>query len=255
MWLSHFHHVRLFAAMWTVACQAPCPWDSPCNNTGEGLPCLLQGIFPPRDQTCISYISCISRRVLYHERHLGSPYSLRPGFSSHSQPFPEKDLGLSPTQQRLLINSDHPNSEGRESSCHCYYFSVFYRLISCLDERTFSLIPPLRFMVCKYSSPFPPSGNTNEGNYELKLYGLVLLECCSSVCTCSVVSDSFWLYRLSPPWGLNVHGNFQGRILQGVAISYSTCTHTHTHTHTQTSSLSTSIIYPHGLPSMGTQSL
>ena len=27
----------------------------------------------PRDQTCVSYVSCIGRKVLYHQHHLGSP--------------------------------------------------------------------------------------------------------------------------------------------------------------------------------------
>ena len=31
------------------------------------------GSSPPRDQTCISYVSCIGRPVLYHKHHLGSP--------------------------------------------------------------------------------------------------------------------------------------------------------------------------------------
>ena len=31
-----------------------------------------RGFFQPRDQTCISYISCLGRRVLYHLHHLGS---------------------------------------------------------------------------------------------------------------------------------------------------------------------------------------
>ena len=31
-----------------------------------------RGSSRPRDQTCISYVSC-GRRVLYHQRHLGSP--------------------------------------------------------------------------------------------------------------------------------------------------------------------------------------
>ena len=35
----------------------------------------------PRDQTCVSYVSCISRRVLYHECHLGSC----PGLSRETQ--------------------------------------------------------------------------------------------------------------------------------------------------------------------------
>ena len=31
---------------WTVAHQAPCPWDPPGKNTGVGCHSLLQGIFP-----------------------------------------------------------------------------------------------------------------------------------------------------------------------------------------------------------------
>ena len=36
----------LFETLWTVARQAPCPWDSPGKNTGVGCHDLLQGIFP-----------------------------------------------------------------------------------------------------------------------------------------------------------------------------------------------------------------
>ena len=39
-----------------------------------------RGSSQPRDLTCVSYVSCISRRVLYHQHHLGSPifkYSLK----------------------------------------------------------------------------------------------------------------------------------------------------------------------------------
>ena len=32
-----------------------------------------RGSSRPRDRTCVSYISCIGRWVLYYERHLGSP--------------------------------------------------------------------------------------------------------------------------------------------------------------------------------------
>ena len=47
--------------------------DSPGKNTGVGCRALLEwvtvpsssGSSPPRDQTCISYISCIGRWVLY----------------------------------------------------------------------------------------------------------------------------------------------------------------------------------------------
>ena len=37
-----------------------------------------RGSSQPMDGTCISYVSCTGRQILYHERHLGSPgYSLR----------------------------------------------------------------------------------------------------------------------------------------------------------------------------------
>ena len=40
--LSHLSHVQLFATLWTRACQAPCPWDSP-GNTGVGCHNFLPG--------------------------------------------------------------------------------------------------------------------------------------------------------------------------------------------------------------------
>ena len=47
---------------------------------------------------------------------------------------------------------------------------------------------------------------------------------------CLVTADSLWPMNCSSP-GSSVHGIFQARILEWVAISFS-CTHTHTHTHT-----------------------
>ena len=35
-------------------------------RSGVGCHALLQGIFPTRDQTRVSYVSCIGRHVLYH---------------------------------------------------------------------------------------------------------------------------------------------------------------------------------------------
>ena len=113
--LSHFRHVRWFAALWTVACQAPCPWGSPHKNTGVGCHAVFTGSSPAGDRVCLSFISCTGGRVLYHERHLGSPCSLRPDFSSHSQPFPEKDLGLIPTRQRLTSNAQIAGTVSEDS--------------------------------------------------------------------------------------------------------------------------------------------
>ena len=38
--------VQFFVALWTVAHQAPLPWDFPVKNTGVGCHFLLQRIFP-----------------------------------------------------------------------------------------------------------------------------------------------------------------------------------------------------------------
>ena len=44
-----------------------CPWNFLGKNTGVGCRFLFQGIFPPRDQTCVSYISCIAGRFFTTE--------------------------------------------------------------------------------------------------------------------------------------------------------------------------------------------
>ena len=55
-----------------------CLWDSPDRNTGVGCHFLLQqGTCSPRDQSlCISWVSCIARRVLYMLSHEGSPWNV-----------------------------------------------------------------------------------------------------------------------------------------------------------------------------------
>ena len=37
--LSHFHHVPFFETLWTAACQALYPWDSPGKNANTGVGC------------------------------------------------------------------------------------------------------------------------------------------------------------------------------------------------------------------------
>ena len=41
--------------------------------TGVGAMPSSRGSSQPRERTCVSYISCIGRQVLYHSHHLGSP--------------------------------------------------------------------------------------------------------------------------------------------------------------------------------------
>jgi len=43
-----------------------CPWDFPGKNTWVGCHFVTQGIFPPRDRTHVSCVSCIGRRIRYH---------------------------------------------------------------------------------------------------------------------------------------------------------------------------------------------
>ena len=45
MFVSHSVVSDSLRPPWTVACQAPLPWDFPGKNTGMGCHFLLQGIF------------------------------------------------------------------------------------------------------------------------------------------------------------------------------------------------------------------
>ena len=65
--LSHFSCVRLFDTLWTIVHQAPLFMGFSRQEYWNGLPCSPPGDLPwPRDQTCVPYISCIDRWVLYH---------------------------------------------------------------------------------------------------------------------------------------------------------------------------------------------
>ena len=61
-----------------------CPWDSPGKNTGVGCMSSSRRSFQPRDQTWISYVSCIGKWVLYHESHLGRLEWVAISFSKES---------------------------------------------------------------------------------------------------------------------------------------------------------------------------
>ena len=72
--LSHFSHTPLIGTAWTVAHQAPLSLGFSRQKYWSGLPCPLPS--RPRDQTRVSYVSCIGRQVLYHQHRLGSPLFL-----------------------------------------------------------------------------------------------------------------------------------------------------------------------------------
>ena len=66
-------HVRLFVTLWAIARQAPLSMgilqarilEWVASSSSRASPC-------PRDRTCVSYVSCIGRWVLYHSCRLGS---------------------------------------------------------------------------------------------------------------------------------------------------------------------------------------
>ena len=70
-WVWVLSCIRLFATPWTVAHQAPLSMGILQARILEWvvLP-SSRGFSWPRDWTFISYVSCISRWVLYHSRHL-----------------------------------------------------------------------------------------------------------------------------------------------------------------------------------------
>ena len=60
-------------APWTVAHQAPLPWNFPGKNTGVGCHSLLQSIFQLRERTRVSCDSCLGRWILHYYSYLGRP--------------------------------------------------------------------------------------------------------------------------------------------------------------------------------------
>ena len=62
----------------TIGILAWSSWEGwSCREMGwgrlDGRLHSSRGSSQPRDQTCISYTSCLGRQVLYHWHHLGSP--------------------------------------------------------------------------------------------------------------------------------------------------------------------------------------
>ena len=71
-----FSRVQLFATLWTVALQAPLSTGFSRQEYWSGLDALLQGIFLIQGSN-LSQVSCIDRRVRYHQFHLGSPHNIQ----------------------------------------------------------------------------------------------------------------------------------------------------------------------------------
>ena len=57
--------LRLFAALWTVVHQAPCPWNFQTRILKQVAISSSRGSCRPRDGTSVSGISCTDRQVVY----------------------------------------------------------------------------------------------------------------------------------------------------------------------------------------------
>ena len=60
-----------FMTLWTIACLAPCSYNSPGKNTGVGYHALLQEIFPTQGMN-MGLLPC--RQILYCLSHKGNPW-------------------------------------------------------------------------------------------------------------------------------------------------------------------------------------
>ena len=65
---------------WTVVSHSPLSMEFSRREYWKDCHFLLQGIFRPRDWTCVSCISCIARWILYHTTTWGALHS----FTEHS---------------------------------------------------------------------------------------------------------------------------------------------------------------------------
>ena len=72
-----YSHLDMFNSLtpWTVAYQAPCPWDFLGKNTGVGCHFFLQGTFPAQGLNP-GFLHC--RQILYWLSHQGSPRTTGP---------------------------------------------------------------------------------------------------------------------------------------------------------------------------------
>ena len=75
--------IQLFATPWTVASQALLSMRILQARILEWVATpSSRGSSQPRDGTCVSYVSCIGRQVLYHYHHLGNRESQSKRFKS-----------------------------------------------------------------------------------------------------------------------------------------------------------------------------
>ena len=67
-------HTWFFVIPWTVACQASLSMEFSRQEYWRGCHLFLQGSSWIMEQTCVSFVSCIGRKILYHHATLEAPY-------------------------------------------------------------------------------------------------------------------------------------------------------------------------------------
>ena len=139
--LSHFSCVCLCATPWTA-----------CSPPGSSVHGILQarilewaaisfsrGSSQPWDRTCVSYISCVGRRALYHQHHPGSPRNPFLGNSNCYSLCPRKIfLKIRPPDQSCATQKDpnqSPSSEGTTSSSTRDLHKIDGVLLSATDQQ------------------------------------------------------------------------------------------------------------------------
>ena len=129
-WFMFPFYVLCCAQSWPTLCN---PMD--CRLPGTSVYGILQarilewvampssrGSSWPSDWTCISYVSCNGKRILYHKHSLGSPHQFT-SFSLTSSPCPPVLINMS----YLLVSH---NSSCLSSLCKSY-------MNCCLSSQTF----------------------------------------------------------------------------------------------------------------------
>ena len=98
--------VQLFATPWTVAHQAPSPWDSPGKNTAVDCHFLLQGIFPTQGSNL--HLLCLlhCRQILYLLSHHGSLRN--PKLSHVPSKCSSPSYSQAATPPRVSASAPHP---------------------------------------------------------------------------------------------------------------------------------------------------
>ena len=109
-----------------------CSWDFPSKNTGVGCHFLLQEIFRPRDQTCVS---CLAGRFFTYRTHVSC---LVGGFFTSEPPFVNLKLHYSKWKNPVPSTRNVVNNIA-VSFVSCIIYKDF-KLLCCIPETKKSTI-------------------------------------------------------------------------------------------------------------------